>query len=349
MRNHLHPNLIIIIIIILCASFFCLGCGTQRDADSNSENFDQMMYCTEIKANGEITELPAFCFSGEIYDNAEGKRCIRLEPVEISDLTFSTQSNNNETSLIQVPGREYCQAYILFYNPDINGFRSVELGFSHDYSYSIIYDAYSDRCFVCSVDPDFDPIAVLRYFLDLNRHVERFLQASLGTSIDWNSVDWTKWDWSKVDYSRIVLWQNWIKHSATPAELVEVAKSNPDGALGAAYANALGNQFLQDPQALIEAMATAAPVLQDTLARHIAGSEAYLSNNVDPIQFLSALQLAADSTDEEKAALQQIISYAEQLYGVSIPSTSDSVLLPAMMLLLSCTGLVTTLLHKKQF
>lgn len=167
--------------------------------------------------------------------------------------------------------------------------------------------------------------------------------------VNWDNVDWETADLSDYleDMYYFNTWTSWMEKYASLEKLMEVAKAKPDGAYAAAYAYALGIRFMQEPQAVIRALAQADGDHRERIARLIATSEAYLAEKVDIVKLLTELKLPADATAEEKAALNMIIGYVEQYNNVEIPRTGDPIALVMGLMALSGTCLAVMAKRKE--
>ncbi len=174
--------------------------------------------------------------------------------------------------------------------------------------------------------------------------------------MDWDSVNWDEWErgmWEDYfgtpDYDFFYLldhWIDWMINDASVEALLAISRAGTDTVWSEAYSYALYYRFVGDPREIISAQSTCGNVVWDNIAlRIVNGGEAEAE---EFIELLSNFELPENATDKERAALETIISYTEQRYGVEIPRTGDPILLAVTTLLFSGIGFMAMLQVKRK-
>lgn len=131
---------------------------------THTNQFDVVMYCKEIKQTGDVVVLHNFTLSGNVYTDENGDERIRLVPFSLGDLQLNTKDDSLLAPYIafgELCDHLYNAPCFLFVNKDAKtDSMDLHLGKNYDFC-TIIVD---DRCFVGSIDPDFDAIAILKQY-----------------------------------------------------------------------------------------------------------------------------------------------------------------------------------------
>lgn len=168
--------------------------------------------------------------------------------------------------------------------------------------------------------------------------------------VDWNTVDWETFNLSAycdvrdIGWTRFDNWCVWLENEATVEQVVEAVKVRPDGYIATGYSFALVRRFMQEPLAMLAAIARGDEVYQENLVQFLAPYDMY--DEAELFNFLSELQLPANAT-AEREILNKIVDYAKEHYGVDIPRTGDPIAMALATLLLSGTGLALTIRKKR--
>ena len=145
--------------------YFIAGHVSEKKA-RNAQTLNQKMYCVELLADGTTIPMGCFTLDGEMFNNEEGKRCIRLQPFTISSMTFSTIYYHDALPRLNDTYKNYYHVRICMAEnaqvTDLGAYFSL----SHELQYCKI-ESYG-RCFIASMHEEFDPNLVSTYF-EMNR------------------------------------------------------------------------------------------------------------------------------------------------------------------------------------
>lgn len=189
--------------------------------------------------------------------------------------------------------------------------------------------------------------------------------------IDWNGTDWSQIDWSTMNIYKVdwdwVDWERtdvqamfrqqgafayrfasagfseWLHNEAELSEVLLIYKGS-DGAYAQMCACVLYDYFVQDPYAVVQAIARE----EDALRRYYAAGAVVFGADYpfdELSQILGSKVLPETATDAERTVWADILSEAERQWNV-VP-TGDTIAIPAALLLASCCGLVL-LIGKKR-
>lgn len=158
---------------------------------------------------------------------------------------------------------------------------------------------------------------------------------------DFSDVDWSTVDWSTID---LIEWLNWLDE----AELKTLFQMSPycDAGRSEGIASELGRRFHIDPQGLIMALTAEDAEVQRSVIYHIIYNSQYDSAGF--VQLMNGLKLPEDAGPEAMNILVQMVSRAEETWGLDItnPHTGDPI--GIVLLLMAASGLGSALLLKRR-
>lgn len=158
---------------------------------------------------------------------------------------------------------------------------------------------------------------------------------------DFSDVDWSTVDWSTID---LIEWLDWLDE----AELKTLFQMSPycDAGRSEGIASELGRRFRADPQGLIIALAAEDAATQTSVIDHIVDNAQYDAKEFE--QLLNGLTLPEDAGQVAMNILVQMVSRAEETWGLDItnPHTGDPIGIAA--LLMASSGLGSALLLKRR-
>lgn len=158
---------------------------------------------------------------------------------------------------------------------------------------------------------------------------------------DFSDVDWSTVDWNTID---LIEWLNWLDE----AELKTLFQMSPycDAGRSEGIASELGRRFRIDPQGMILALSAEDAATQTSVIDHIVDNAQYDAKEFE--QFMNGLKLPEDAGQVAMNILMQMVSRAEETWGLDItnPHTGDPIGIAA--LLMAASGLGSALLLKRR-
>ena len=158
---------------------------------------------------------------------------------------------------------------------------------------------------------------------------------------DFSDVDWSTVDWNTID---LIEWLDWLDE----AELKTLFQMSPycDAGRSEGLAGELGRRFRIDPQGMIMALTAEEETIRNSVIGDIVYNSQYDSAGF--VQLLNGLTLPEDAGPEAMNILVQMVSRAEETWGLDItnPHTGDSIGIAA--LLMAASGFGGGLLWKKR-
>lgn len=158
---------------------------------------------------------------------------------------------------------------------------------------------------------------------------------------DFSDVDWSTVDWNTID---LIEWLDWLDE----AELKTLFQMSPycDAGRSEGLAGELGRRFRIDPQGMIMALTAEEETIRNSVIGDIVYNSQYDSAGF--VQLLNGLTLPEDAGPEAMNILVQMVSRAEETWGLDItnPHTGDPI--GIALLLMAASGLGGGLLWKKR-
>ena len=158
---------------------------------------------------------------------------------------------------------------------------------------------------------------------------------------DFSDVDWSTVDWNTID---LIEWLNWLDE----AELKTLFLMSPycDAGRSEGIASELGRRFRADPQGLIMALAAEDETIRNSVIGNIVYNSQY--DTAGFVQLMNSLALPEDAGPVAMDTLVQMVSRAEETWGMDItnPHTGDPIGIAA--LLMAASGLGGSILWKKR-
>lgn len=158
---------------------------------------------------------------------------------------------------------------------------------------------------------------------------------------DFSDVDWSTVDWNTIDFFE---WLSWLDE----AELKALFQMLPrcDGALSEGVAGELGRRFRADPQGLIMVLAAEDETIRNSVIGNIVYNSQY--DRAGFVQLMNSLALPEDAGQVAMNILMQMVSRAEETWGLDItnPHTGDPI--GIALLLMAASGLGSALLLKRR-
>lgn len=158
---------------------------------------------------------------------------------------------------------------------------------------------------------------------------------------DFSDVDWSTVDWNTID---LIEWLNWLDE----AELKTLFQMSPycDAGRSEGIASELGRRFRADPQGLIMALAAEDETIRNSVIGNIVYNSQY--DRAGFVQLMNGLKLPEDAGQVAMNILVQMVSRAEETWGMDItnPHTGDPI--GIAVLLMAASGLGGSILCKKR-
>ena len=158
---------------------------------------------------------------------------------------------------------------------------------------------------------------------------------------DFSDVDWSTVDWNTID---LIEWLNWLDE----AELKTLFQMSPycDAGRSEGIASELGRRFRIDPQGMILALSAEDAATQTSVIHHIVYNSQY--DTAGFVQLMNSLSLPEDAGQVAMNILMQIVSRAEETWGLDITNPHTGDLIGIAALLMAASGLGSALLLKRR-
>lgn len=158
---------------------------------------------------------------------------------------------------------------------------------------------------------------------------------------DFSDVDWSTVDWNTID---LIEWLNWLDE----AELKTLFQMSPycDAGRSEGIASELGRRFRADPQGLIIALAAEDETIRNSVIGNIVYNSQY--DRAGFVQLMNGLKLPEDAGQVAMNILVQMVSRAEETWGLDITNPYTGDLIGIAALLMAASGLGGTILWKKR-
>lgn len=143
------------------------------------------------------------------------------------------------------------------------------------------------------------------------------------TPIDWSNVDFESFHYQNLDANQWTSLGDWLQKNADLHTVFYVTATKGDGWVAEMWCSIVYSLFMENPVPFIQALA-----LEDEETQDLTISRITFEANVHEAEFeqlMCNLILPDTATDREQTVLMQMISRAEEKWGMTItsPKTGD--------------------------